>query len=306
MNNPTLYMMCGLVGSGKSSYAEQLAKTNDCIIHASDRIREELGDINDQSKNEYVFTTLHKRVKEDLRNGKNVIYDATNLNRRKRMAFLKELKDISCHKVCILMATPYEFCVAQNFKRERNVPVDVIWRMYLNFQMPSTHEGFDEVIVHYENDIWEGYYGDIIPHVLSLCEYDQNNTHHNLTLGRHMLKAGEYILSKNGKIYDELFYAAIAHDIGKEFTKSFYNKKGEMDTNAHYYNHQNCGAYDSLFYNYSLMVNKKYISLLIELHMRPYLEWKQSEKARQRDIGIFGEGVYNDVMMIHEADLFVH
>ena len=71
-------MLAGLPGSGKSTYAEELVRKEGFVVHSSDKIREELGDVNDQSKNEQVFTILHKRIKEDLRSGKNVIYDATN------------------------------------------------------------------------------------------------------------------------------------------------------------------------------------------------------------------------------------
>ena len=57
MNKPTLYIMCGLSGSGKSTIATQIANENpNTVIVSSDAIREELtGNENDQSKNEDVF-----------------------------------------------------------------------------------------------------------------------------------------------------------------------------------------------------------------------------------------------------------
>ena len=57
MNKPTLWIMCGLSGSGKSTIATQIANENpNTIIVSSDAIREELtGNENDQSKNEDVF-----------------------------------------------------------------------------------------------------------------------------------------------------------------------------------------------------------------------------------------------------------
>jgi hypothetical protein len=36
------------------------------------------------------------------------------------------------------------------------------------------------------------------------------------------------------------------------------------------------------------------------------MSWKQSEKAKERDLKLFGKEVIDDVMMIHEADLFAH
>ena len=42
MSKPTFTMMAGLVGSGKSTYAKQLAEETNAIICSSDAIREEL------------------------------------------------------------------------------------------------------------------------------------------------------------------------------------------------------------------------------------------------------------------------
>lgn len=103
--------------------------------------------------------------------------------------------------------------------------------------------------------------------------------------------------------------AALLHDIGKPFTKSHLNFRGEIDTECHYYNHQNCGSYDALFYLDALGVpdnEKIHISNLIYYHMHPFTTWKQSEKARQRDIKQIGETFYNEVMLLNEADLAAH
>lgn len=88
MNRPYFVMMVGLPGSGKSTYAKELADEMRAIICSSDAIREELcGDENSQDKNEDVFKILHSRIKECLRKGVNVIYDATNINSKRRRAF---------------------------------------------------------------------------------------------------------------------------------------------------------------------------------------------------------------------------
>ena len=299
------YLMVGLPGSGKSTYAEKL-KEEGVIIHSSDAIREWFGDVNDQSKNTDVFTILHRRIKDDLRDGKNVCYDATNLSRKRRVAFLRELKHIPCEKICVLIATPFERCLLQNLERERSVPRDVLDRMYRSFQIPCKQEGFDEVIIHYPNEEWKEYYGEIENHIRSLCGFKQDNSHHELTLGDHMLSAMDNVLHYNGRVYDDVVLAALSHDIGKSKTKSFLNSKGEVDTEAHYFSHHNCGAYDSLFFKYPNYTNKEYIALLIEMHMRPHMEWKQSEKVKEKDRKLFGDKVLDDVLMLHLADVYAH
>ena len=300
-------LMCGIPGSGKSTYAKRLTVEENFIVHSSDKIREELGDVNDQSRNEEVFKILHKRIKDDLQSGKNVVFDATNLNRKKRISFIKELKNISCKKICVVMATPWEFCLAQNFSRERHVPEDVISRMYKSFQMPSIREGFDEVIVHYEREEWETYYGSIEEYVESLINFEQENSHHTLTLGNHMLGAAEYLYAKkDSDVFMDVIYAAYSHDIGKPDTKSFLNSKGKITSEAHYYSHNNIGAYKSLFFKYPKCINKEYIALLIEYHMKPLMEWKQSEKAKDKDRKLFGEQFIADIMLLREGDIFLH
>lgn len=300
-----MVMLCGLPGAGKSLYAEGL-KEDGYVIHSSDKIREELGDVNDQSKNQEVFVTLHKRIKEDLRNEKNVVYDATNLNRKRRVAFLNELKYIPCERVCILVATPFEVCLEQNSKRNRIVPEEVLHRMYRSFQMPCVQEGFDDVVVHYQKKEWAEYYGNIVKYIDSLCHFDQCNHHHVLTLGEHMIKAGDHMSHITGEYCNSAVFAAYSHDIGKVDTKEFKNAKGEPTDEAHFFFHQNVGAYKSLFFSYPQFCNKQYIALLIELHMNPWLVWEQSEKAKQKEFEMFGSEVVSDIINIHESDLAAH
>ena len=72
---PMFYMMVGLPGSGKSFTAESIPNA---VVHSSDAIRAEvLGDENDQTQQDLVFQTLHKRVLQDLVDGKDVVIYAT-------------------------------------------------------------------------------------------------------------------------------------------------------------------------------------------------------------------------------------
>ena len=265
-----------------------------------------MGDVNDQSKNKDVFVILHKRIKEDLKEGKNVVYDATNLSRNRRMVFIRELKNIPCKKECVLIATPYEMCMAQNCQRERKVPLEVIFNMLKSFQIPSIYEGYDSVKIYYPKEEWKTYYGNIREYITSLLDYDQENSHHKLTLGEHMIKAADFLLIKNRLVRCDTYFATLSHDIGKPTVKSFFNSKGELDKDAHYYNHHYVGAYRCLFIDYSGTegkFNKENISLLIEHHMKLDMAWKQSEKAKEKDRKLFGDQFIKDVELIHEADV---
>ena len=191
---PILFMMEGLAGSGKSLIAENLVikRNGECIkpiIHSSDALRLELyGDENNQEHNGDLFNELHRCIKEDLRNGNDVVYDATNIKKKRRRAFIQELKNIDCHKVCICVLTPYEVVLRQNNNRERKVPEDAIKRMYLSWCPPAMDEGFDDIILAYN-------YGDIDKNKFTLDNFfngeinanniDQENSHHRSTIGNH-------------------------------------------------------------------------------------------------------------------------
>ena len=308
MTKPKMVMMCGLVGSGKSTKAEELAKLYNANIHASNNIREELGDVNSQDNNQLVFQTLHNRIKEDLKNGKNCIYDATNINYKRRMGFLKELNNIPCEKICVLMATPYKECVKNNLSRDRQVPVDVIKRMYKNFHIPYWYEGWDDIQIEYSEGA-KGENGYPVRWLQDMKFYDQENSHHTFTLGEHCEKTWGYVCKKlkDKPLENSLSVkiASILHDCGKVNTKSFYNSKGELDENAHYYNHQYVGAYESLFFN-TLDFPINY-AVLIMWHMQPYFwERDNNEKIHNKYKELWGKELYKDIMLLHEADKQAH
>ena len=300
---PMFICLCGLPGSGKSTYAEKMKnKYKNLVICSSDAIREELtGNVNNQDLNEEVFKVLHRRVKDNLKAGNNVIYDACNISSRRRRHFVQtELKGIDCVKVCVVCATSYEQCLKNNHSRARQVPEEVIKRMYMNWETPYYFEGWEQIRVAYYPtrkpfqmlDKW-----------MKCINYDQKNSHHSLTLDQHMLTAYRYIKENDSEVSFEnveLHDAILFHDCGKPFTQVFHNAKGELTEEAHYYNHENVGAYDCLCDKQRTLLT----SMLINLHMKPYT-WKL-EKTRLKYKRLWGESLYNMVMLLHEADVASH
>lgn len=300
----TKFFMCiGLPASGKSGHAKKLAAEYDAEIFSSDELRTEMfGDVNHQEDNNALFKELHKRIRECLTSGKNAIMDSTNINYKRRMEFLKSLNKIPCEKIAVLMATPYEVCLKRNAQRERKVPEHVIKRMYMNWNVPYWYEGWDDIQIVY-SDGADGIYGGVADWVESVMDYDQHNSHHTLTLGEHCLKAFEY-LDKQAVPFWEIKTAALLHDEGKTKSATYINSKGETTDECHYYQHQCCGSYDSLFFRD--IDNHLYVAILIFWHMRPYLAWEQSEKAMQKDRRLLGENLFNDICLLHKADVYAH
>ncbi len=322
---PLMIILCGLPGSGKTAYANtiKIKKTPESIfcsypnVHSSDMIRLELhGDQSVQSDTDKVFNLLHSRIKNDLRKGKDVVYDATNIKSKYRVNFLNTINDIKCQKICIVFVTEYAECLQSNRNRKTRVPDEVINRMYMNYTPPHYGEGFDKIIYKFRyfnspDCIGEGQSKSEFYNLDKFFEiankFDQENSHHSLTLGEHCTKCGEYI-QKVAPDNFNLLIAALLHDVGKLYTKTKTNAKGVEDGECHYYNHNCCGAYESMFYlDNAGFTNEDicYISTLIYYHMHPYLAWKQSEKSRKRDMNLLGKW-YSDVLILHSADEFAH
>jgi predicted kinase len=318
-DKPEFLMLVGLPGSGKSTYIKKYFNQN-LRVHSSDDIREELsGDVNNQDINKQVFELLHKRVKEDLRNGISCVYDATNISWKRRKAFLEELNSIDCWKVCHIIATPFEVCLEQNRQRDRKVPYEVIERMYKNFDIPWWNEGWDDIEVWYEDKDYKCAYGnwaEFIEHTMSI---NQDSKWHTETLGVHCNKCYEYVKEKEDNvsalIWNELRIASALHDCGKPFTQTYKDSKGNDSEYAHYYNHENVGSYNSLFYcdTKDEYYDRLSVAALIRWHMvlHFFKDWEQKtvdkyEREFTEHKFLKEMEFYKALKLLHEGDKNAH
>lgn len=292
----TLYMTIGLPGCGKSTLYEQ--KFSLCEYISSDAIRAEVfGDVNDQTHNSEVFQLMFKRTVEALKSDKEVYYDATNLSRKRRMAFLHSIAHVKdVRKVALVFNTPYEVCLKRNAKRERHVPEGVIFDMLKRFDLPDVAEGFDEVLYVGEPDVSEKLYEKFVQPTLKLSH---DNPHHEYSVGRHMNEAyyKAYTLTDD----DSVIEAAAYHDIGKPMTKVFHDAKGNKTEIAHFYNHENVGSY--LYISHVNMQNDKHMTaLLIAHHMDHY----KGEAYLKKMADLYGEEFMERLEQIHKCDEAAH
>ncbi|WP_219843266.1 ATP-binding protein, partial [Enterococcus faecium] len=144
-----LYMLIGIPGCGKTTFAKKyLTKTNTIII-STDEIRKELtGTYSFSNKtNEKVFNTAKRRIKSALLNGLNVVFDATNTQKIYRQNFIKVAQDTKSDVVAIIFKTPLSICLERNSKRniERRVPDNVIINMSTFNTNIDNNEGFSKI-----------------------------------------------------------------------------------------------------------------------------------------------------------------
>ena len=150
MNN-TLYIAVGLPGSGKSTYAKNFIKDKDIEYLSSDSLRAVYGkDETDQTVTSIVFGHIKRKVDEFLKDGKNVLVDATSVNRKERSDYIKTAKKYGAKVVAIVFKMDRQGLIDRNKKRGeqggRVVPDWVIDKMLNKFEEPSYDEGIDVMI----------------------------------------------------------------------------------------------------------------------------------------------------------------
>lgn len=307
----TLYFLVGIPASGKTTWGKEKINSSENIVHlSSDLLREELyNNINDREHNAEVFNIMNKRTKEYLRNGIDVIYDATNINSKRRMAFLKELKKINCKKVCVYFAINPNVCMNNDCFRDRQVGDEVIENMYKNLQIPMYHEGWDKIVIigergnRYRFDLNNidnyGAFIDILynPITKDCINFAQDNPHHTLSVSRHMYYVYEHVTLNDGNYF--LRIASMLHDVGKPYSKAF--KLG--DRYATYYNHENISAQLAI----RLLLKAGYkdediikVATYIQLHMRLL---NAEYKAREKLLKLVGNDIFDDLVLLRNADI---
>jgi CRISPR/Cas system-associated endonuclease Cas3-HD len=100
----------------------------------------------------------------------------------------------------------------------------------------------------------------------------------------------------------------LLHDIGKSFTKGYKDSKGNPCEYAHYYQHHLVSAYDAVRYLRFVEENDRLeILALIQWHMFPYFwEKDNNTKMQSKYKKLWGDELYDKIMLLHKADMEAH
>lgn len=243
INKPELCIMIGLPGSGKDTIAKDIQERNEnSIILSSDEIRNELFGYENQDNNSEVFKEMNKRCLDALKEGKNVIYNATNLSYKRRKSLIDDMKKYVSAVNGIFCIAPINTIFERNIIRsERHLPEDKLFQMLETMDIPLFYENFDTIhIVNTENRYKKN---EMLDWFYNIGEdYDQKNEHHSDTLKNHLLlTAQKFIeLTENNNLYD----VGRFHDIGKPYSRKWNEDKQKYT----YYNHHKISAYLYLLY----------------------------------------------------------
>lgn len=228
-----------------------------------------------------------REIEMALKRRNKIIVYVESLHRGFRTELLRLLNKLDIQKECLIVAVKYRDCYAS---------IDD----YKEWNTPHKFEGWDAVKLIYPNKKDKEFLGTIDDVINKYIGYNQSSLYHKHTLGEHM-RIAKNTIDNNMECSIEAYYATAIHDIGKPFVRVTDGKK------IRYANHQNVGAYDSLFVN---LPNCDIIevSTIINLHMEPY-KWERGKNFKVNSVKyreLWGEQLYYNVMALHIADKAAH
>jgi bifunctional polynucleotide phosphatase/kinase len=128
-------IMVGYPGSGKSTIAKKICENEQFVLVQGD-----------------VHKTSPKMIKAALpcvKEGKSVVFDATNSSCKKRSEYLEFAKKHNMKVVCVHMTTSLEESYKRNKEREPDNQVPKIaYSVYTkHYNCPSVEEGFELIVL---------------------------------------------------------------------------------------------------------------------------------------------------------------
>ena len=153
MAKSKLYLMCGIPGSGKSTYLKTRFIQPPVVV-SRDEIRFKMVREDEEyfSHEKEVYNEFINQITQELKFFQEVFVDATHLNEASRTKLLRSLggnlKDVEVN--IIWMKVPLEVALKQNENRKGTrayVPETVIRRMASQMTIPTKEEGFEHIYV---------------------------------------------------------------------------------------------------------------------------------------------------------------
>lgn len=236
---PKFNMIIGIPGSGKTTFCKRFFKN--VVYLSSDDMRIAMFGFEDQTHNGDVFSRMKAETLEALKNGRDVVYDATNLSEKRRKDIINASKKYGKVNAYIL-CTPISSLLERNMTRgERTLPWDKLEQMIKTIQCPMYYEGFDNIYL-----VDGGIYDDVYnpADLMRICyKFNQDNPYHKETLGEHidMVVNNVEEMTRNMLVQDRAISGTAAkwHDMGKLYTKQFNETKNYYT----FYGHENVSAY---------------------------------------------------------------
>ena len=153
MKQKRLWLMCGIPGSGKSTWAKHKVEQTGGVWISRDAIRFSIikDDEDYFSHEDEVLAKFFGDVQEQLNNPlvEDIVVDASHLSPKARQATLGRLNLTNATEVnCVMFGVPVAVAIKRNDQREgrAKVPHSVIRRMDCQKTFPTAKEKFTRII----------------------------------------------------------------------------------------------------------------------------------------------------------------
>ena len=152
MKQKKVWLMCGIPGSGKSTWVQKQMKTNPGAWCSRDAVRFSMIGEDEEyfARENEVFEAWIFSIQAAIANSaiENVYIDATHLNEKSRNKVLNRLNLKNVTLCAVNFTVPLEECILRNDLREgrAKVPRSVIRRMHLSFVPAEQDEKYKEIV----------------------------------------------------------------------------------------------------------------------------------------------------------------
>ena len=237
-----LYITIGLMGVGKTTWAKDHCEGTGGLHLSSDGIRMQLyGTLKGQTtpvQNQEVFRVMQEGLDSFSTDDSltTAYYDATNLNRKKRIQVYTWAKARGITVIAKVFLKPLQDLLNRNDRRDEGeqVPEDIIRERYKDLQVPRLGVDCDEVQV-------EGVMSDFHSEIYGGLSENHDSPHHAESIKEHILLTLLGCQEFEGQpYYPQLLDVAGHHDLGKAVCR-------KVDTedlpHKNYFREQNNGLY---------------------------------------------------------------
>ena len=141
-------LLCGNVGSGKSTYAFEFCRANPNTIRINaDKMRYIVtGDESNMKCDGAVWASLERMAEYLLDSGFSLIIDNLNYHKKARKFWIGLAKKYFLKIDCVIINTPYDICIDRNKSRSRIVPEFVLEKVKNGWEEPTVEEGFNQIL----------------------------------------------------------------------------------------------------------------------------------------------------------------
>ena len=152
---PTVYMLCGVPYSGKSTWTNSKLISKPSYVLSTDDTIETICRVCDTTYAaafdkliDYAEMVLELDLKEAIDRNQDIIWDQTNLTKKSRAKKLAKIP-ASYKKVAVNFTIPgYDEMKRRiELRQKKIIPWSALERMFAQFEPASLEEGFDEVVL---------------------------------------------------------------------------------------------------------------------------------------------------------------